>query len=143
MVGDLGTGEIERVLRENIIGRIGVYAFGRTYIVPITYIYDGRSIYAHSKDGMKMHMMRENPHVCFEVDHVDGLANWESVSAPGTFEELHGEQAGRALEMLTSRLAPRLKGPPGASAHPRAGMTPSLIYRIALEEKTGRFEKRT
>ena len=142
MVGELPVSDVERVLRENIIGRIGVHAFGRTYVVPITYIYDGDAIYAHSGEGMKMHMMRENPHVCFEVDRMDGVANWESVIAHGTFEELHGERAQHALAMLIHDLEPRLDGPPGGSAHPRGGTNPAVTYRIRLEEKTGRFERR-
>jgi uncharacterized protein len=142
MLAELSRTEIERVLRENPIGRIGVHAFGRTYVVPVTYVYDGDAIYAHSRDGMKMHMMRANPHVCFEVDRMDGLSNWECVIAQGTFEELHGEDASRALAMLIEELEPRLDGPPGASAHPRSGTVPALTYRITLEEKTGRFERR-
>ena len=35
-------------------------------------------------------MMRENPWVCVEVDHMDNLANWRSVIAWGRFEELGG-----------------------------------------------------
>jgi len=142
MLGELSAHEVERVLRENIIGRIGVHAFGRTYVVPITYVYDGDAIYAHSHDGMKMHMMRENPHVCFEVDRMDGVANWESVIAWGTFEELRGERAARAMDMLVRDLEPKLEGPPGMSAHPRGGEEVHLVYRIGLEEKTGRFERR-
>jgi uncharacterized protein len=142
VVGELPVSAVERVLRENIIGRIGVHAFGRTYVVPITYVYDGTAVYAHSQEGMKMHMMRENPHVCFEVDWMDGVANWESVIAHGTFEELHGDRAVRALAMLVEQLEPRLAGPPGGSAHPRGGTSPAIVYRVVLEEKTGRFERR-
>ncbi len=142
MVGDLGSRDVERILHENIIGRIGVHAFGKTYVVPITYVYDGAAVYAHSHDGMKMHMMRENPHVCFEVDHMDGVANWESVIAWGTFEELRGVEATRTMEMLVRELEPRLEGPPGGSAHPRSGQVPALVYRIRLDERTGRFERR-
>lgn len=142
MLGELTAERIESVLRENVVGRIGVHAYGRTYVVPITYAYDGKHVYAHSAEGMKLHLMRENPHVCFEVDHMDDLANWHSVIAWGTFEELRGEAAREALEILLDRIEPELAGPPGASAHPRSGMTPAVLYRILLEEKTGRFERR-
>jgi len=142
MLGELNARDVERVLRENIIGRIGIHALGRTYVVPITYAYDGDAIYAHSRDGMKMHMMRENPHVCFEVDRMDAFANWESVIAWGTFEELRGDRAERAMTMLVAELEPKLQGPPGDSAHPRGGGDVRMVYRIALDEKTGRFERR-
>jgi nitroimidazol reductase NimA-like FMN-containing flavoprotein (pyridoxamine 5'-phosphate oxidase superfamily) len=142
MLGELNPRETEDVLRSNIIGRIGCHAFGKTYVVPITYVYDGDAIYAHTHDGMKLHMMRENPHVCFEVDHMDDLANWRSVIAWGTFEELHGARAEQAMDLLVESLEPRLSGPPGVSAHPRQGTVPATLYRIVLEEKSGRFERR-
>jgi nitroimidazol reductase NimA-like FMN-containing flavoprotein (pyridoxamine 5'-phosphate oxidase superfamily) len=142
MLGELNAREIEQILRQNIIGRIGVHAFGKTYVVPITYVYDGRAVYGHSHEGMKMHMMRENPHICFEVDHMDGVANWESVIAWGTFEELRGESADAALGVLREQLEPRIGGPPGRSAHPIGDQPGALLFRITLDEKTGRFERR-
>ena len=35
--------------------------------------------------------MRENPRLCFEVDMMDGFADWQSVIAWGMFSELHGD----------------------------------------------------
>jgi uncharacterized protein len=143
MVGELSAGEIEDVLRENVIGRIGCHAFGSTYVVPITYAYDGRHVYAHSANGMKLTMMRENPRVCFEVDRMDDYANWRSVIAWGTFCELYGVERERALQILVETMQSRLPdGPPGESMHPREGMTPRVLYRITLERKSGRFERR-
>lgn len=56
MLGELNKGQIEQVLLSELIGRIGCYADGQTYVVPITYVYDGESIYGHSVDGMKLRM---------------------------------------------------------------------------------------
>lgn len=142
MLGELARADVESVLRENVIGRIGCHAFGRTYVVPITYAYDGKAIYAHSVEGMKLHMMRENPHVCFEVDSMDGMANWKSVIASGIFEELHGDDARNSFEWLSEELSERIDGPPGETVHPKDGLATGVVYRIVLEEKTGRFERR-
>ncbi len=143
MIGELNAHEIEDVLQTNEIGRIGCHAFGRTYVVPITYAYDGRFVYAHSREGMKLHMMRENPHVCFEVDRMDDYANWRSVIAAGTFTELRGPEREPALRFLVDRLD-RLTAaaPPGESVHPHEGMHASIIFRLELSDKTGRFERR-
>ena len=144
MVGDLKPSEIETILHHNIIGRIGCHAFGKTYVVPITYAYDGAKVYAHSRLGMKIHMMRENPHVCFEVDWMDDHANWYSVIAWGRFEELHGEDRSAALKVLLAKMDSRLPaGPPGETVHPHKGMDAAVLYRIELETKTGRFERRS
>ena len=142
MLGELSADQIEDLLREALIGRIGCHAYGRSYVVPITFAYDGTYVYAHSGEGMKLHMMRANPHVCFEVDLMDDMANWRSVVAWGTFEELYGPQAEHAMNVLLEQVAPRISGPPGTSAHPTSATAPVVLYRIRLEEKTGRYERR-
>jgi nitroimidazol reductase NimA-like FMN-containing flavoprotein (pyridoxamine 5'-phosphate oxidase superfamily) len=142
MVGDLTATQVEHMLADNIFGRIGCHAFGRTYVVPITYAYDGNYVYANSDEGMKLHMMRSNPIVCFEVDLVDANANWQSVIASGHFEELHGEQAQAAWQMLVDRIERSVATPPGATVHPHSAATPAIVYRLHLQNKTGRFEKR-
>lgn len=142
MLGELTTSEIEATLRENVIGRIGCHAYGHTYVVPITYAYDGSYVYAHTIVGMKLHMMRENPHLCFEVDNMDDLANWRSVIAWGTFEELRGPSADTAMRFLVEKIELRLSGPPGASVHPNSSTEQVIVFRIKLDQKTGRFERR-
>ena len=142
MLGELNASEIDRVLRHNMIGRIGCHAFGKTYVVPITYVYEGNAVYAHSDEGMKLHMMRENPHVAFEVDCIDEAGNWESVMATGLFQEIAHGEAHKRFRWLIDTLSDHLKGPPGETVHPREGRIPSTMYRIILSEKTGRFERR-
>lgn len=142
MLGELNAPEIERLLRANIIGRIGCHAFGKTYVVPITYAYDDGAVYAHSGEGMKLHMMRANPHVSFEVDSMDEAGNWKSVIANGLFEELKGEQARSRFSWLVDCVSSHLSGPPGETVHPQDGKAPPVMYRILLEEKSGRFERR-
>ncbi len=142
MLGELNTREIERILRGNIIGRIGCHAFGKTYVVPITYAYDGCAVYARSNEGMKLHMMRANPHVSFEVDCMDQVGNWESVIATGLFEEIAGDEAHSRFAWLIDQITDCLSGPPGETVHPRDDKAPTVMYRIVLEEKSGRFERR-
>jgi nitroimidazol reductase NimA-like FMN-containing flavoprotein (pyridoxamine 5'-phosphate oxidase superfamily) len=143
MLGELSRAEIEQILLDGLIGRIGCHAYGKTYVVPITYAYDGEYVYAHSGEGMKLHMMRANPHVCFEVDAMDSNGNWRSIVAWGTFEEIHSEpQRKAAMALLVAHIEPRIGGPPGASVHPKSTTAPVVLYRIKLTEKTGRFERR-
>ncbi len=151
MLGELDRDQIEQLLRSGVVGRIGCHDAGRAYVVPIAYAYDGVAVYGHSTEGQKLHMMRANPFVCFEVEEIDDLANWRSVIAWGVFEELAGEDEARALQLLVDRLMPLM---PGATAHPGAGETDGeghahdtagrtpVLYRIVLSEKTGRFETR-
>jgi nitroimidazol reductase NimA-like FMN-containing flavoprotein (pyridoxamine 5'-phosphate oxidase superfamily) len=148
MLGQLDDKQIERVLQIERMGRIGCLLNDRVYVVPITYAYDDGSIYGHSAEGLKVDAMRAHPEVCFEVDQVDNLAHWRSVIAWGTYEELHGDDAQRALQLLVERLAPRRVSesallplhkatPPTATEVSRS----AVAFRIRLTEKTGRFER--
>jgi hypothetical protein len=143
--------QIEQVLRSEVIGRIGCHANGQTYVVPITYAYDGERIICHSSLGMKIQMMRSNPEVCFEVEQVDNLANWRSVIAWGKYEELHGETATKAMGLLVERVMPIMTSATVHLSHAEEALIqgkdyqPSpqaVVFCIRLSKKTGREEKR-
>jgi nitroimidazol reductase NimA-like FMN-containing flavoprotein (pyridoxamine 5'-phosphate oxidase superfamily) len=151
MLGTLNREQIDHVLRTELVGRIGCHDGGRTYIVPITYAYDGGHIYGHSAAGLKVRMMRADPHVCFEVDHMVDMANGQRVIAWGVYEELHGDDATEAMRYLIDRVSSLMAsetslpshglGAPSGHQGDTAGHE-AVIYRITLTEKTGRFEQR-
>jgi uncharacterized protein len=150
MLGMLSPDEIETLLAAEVVARIGCHAEGRTYVVPVTYAYDGEALVIQSADGQKVRMMQQNPLVCVEIDHIDDLANWRSVIAWGRFEELFGAAAIAALALLRDRLASLVvseTSPGGAALREgevpiRRGNGHAALYRIHLTEKTGRFERR-
>lgn len=143
MLGTLNDAQIDALLHSETVGRIGCVVDGEPYIVPVTYAYDGEAVYAHSAEGMKLRGLRKSPRACFEVEHVHDLANWRSVIAWGTFEELHGAAAERGMRVLVDKLTPLAGSETAAPAH---GAEPrhesAVIYRIRLDRRTGRFEKR-
>lgn len=144
MIEILSPEEIERILESSAVGRIGCYADGRTYVVPVAYAYSGNSVYGHSAEGLKTRMMRKNPSVCFETDIVDDVLNWRSVIAWGTFEQLHGVAAEDAMRKILLRfLDAKIQPYERPLAPRRAGVTEAqaVVYRIKLIEKTGRFER--
>ncbi len=144
MLGEMSASQIEAVLHSEVIGRIGCISDDRVYVVPVTYVYDGACVYGHSADGDKLRAMRTHPQVCFEVERVDNLANWQSVIAWGTFEELRGQDAEAGMRLLVDRLLPLLTSSTSAPTHDAgtSGATHASVYRIRLERRTGRFEKR-
>jgi nitroimidazol reductase NimA-like FMN-containing flavoprotein (pyridoxamine 5'-phosphate oxidase superfamily) len=150
MLGTLSTAEIENLLQTEVVARLGCHAEGRTYVVPVTYAYDGDSLFVQSADGLKVRMMLQNPMVCVEVDHIDDLANWQSVIAWGRFEPLFGTDATAALTRLRARLQPLVASETAPAAprltegetRVRGGNGHASIYRVHLFEKTGRFERR-
>ena len=150
MIGSLTYDAAKEVLQSNILGRIGCSDGNKIYVVPINYVFDGKYIIAHSVLGMKIRMMRKNPNVCFEVDEMKNLRNWKSVIAWGEYQELTDERdryaamklfVDRTLHMKISETAI----PPETSeirVHPRSpGNIKPVIYRIVIEEITGRYEK--
>jgi nitroimidazol reductase NimA-like FMN-containing flavoprotein (pyridoxamine 5'-phosphate oxidase superfamily) len=145
MLGELDEEQIDLVLSSEIIGRLGCIAYGRPYIVPITYVYDGRAIYAQSAEGMKLQAMRENPEVCLEVEQVRSMANWRTVVVRGRFEELLSDEEARALALLATRLH-RIETSATARLvqHEdivrRERLRRPILFRIRVEERTGRFE---
>jgi uncharacterized protein len=147
MLGNLNTEEIEKVLHSQIVGRIGCHADGITYIVPISYVYDGTYIYGHTGEGQKITMMRKNPKVCFEVDTMKNMANWQSVIAQGEFSELKDEAARKeALQKLVDRVLPIISSetthlsPHWPFPAEDINTIKGVVYRIRLLEKTGRYE---
>jgi uncharacterized protein len=145
MQGRLSPDEIERVLSAEMLGRIGCHAGGRTYVVPISYVYENGYVHGYSAEGMKLQMMRENPEVCFEVEQIESFARWRTVIAWGTFEELFGQDMVAAMQILLDRLASGQDDGTNVHIGPhRAGLTvpDARLYRIKLTEKTGRYEER-
>jgi nitroimidazol reductase NimA-like FMN-containing flavoprotein (pyridoxamine 5'-phosphate oxidase superfamily) len=146
MIGQLTPEQIEDVLRSEVIARIACVYDGRPYIVPVTYVYDGESAYVHSAPGAKILAMRENPNVCFEVEQIRSMANWRTVVAQGTFEELFFDAHERALDLLAAKFDPLQTSEsarPGRreDVHRQEGVSRPIVYRIRLQSKTGRFEQ--
>ncbi|MBL0740488.1 pyridoxamine 5'-phosphate oxidase family protein [Chryseolinea lacunae] len=149
MLGTLSKKQCERVLLAGLIGRVGCHAGGKVYIVPLTYVFDGGMIYAHSKEGLKVTMMRKNPNVCFQVDQVDNMTNWRSVVLWGTFEEVKTPAAqDKVLKLLVDRFeafhtSESVKPVFHTAEHQPLKEKKPVIFRIVVDEMTGRFEKNT
>ena len=149
MFGKLNNIEIEEVLAHQIIGRIACHANDMSYIVPISYAYDGECIYARTYEGLKINLMRKNPKVCFQTDIMENMANWKSVIVWGEFRELtETSERNAGIQKLLAR---KISG----IASETVQLSPlwpfnsnkyseeidGIIFCIRLGEKTGRFER--
>lgn len=147
MMGELDSREIDDVLRGQILGRIGCVANGWPYVIPVNYVYDGEFVYVHSQDGLKLHAMRESPLVCFEVEELRSMTQWRTVIARGRFEEVWKDDREAAMKLLATRFA-GIETSASArlveqeDVHRREGFTRPVLYRIRLEDRSGRFELR-
>lgn len=148
MLGKLTTPEIERLLSKEVVGRIGCTDGDMVYVVPISYTYDGQYVYCHTHEGLKVQLMRKHPRVCFEVDHMHNMGNWQTVIAHGNFEELTNTQLrNQALQKLHERVLPLVSSetthlsPDWPFPPEEFSKIEGVTFRILLEEKSGRFEK--
>lgn len=149
MINVLTNDQIDLILRSHIIGRIACNSKVRLYIVPLAFVFDGKDIYAHAKEGLKISMMRSNPNVCFQVDDIENMGNWRSVIVWGKYEELKTKSLqAKAFKLLNDRFTPLrtsesvkpsygiAKGPESVEKKLKA-----VFFRILIKEKSGRYEK--
>ena len=104
--------EMEEILKNGTVCRIGLNDNGRTYIVPMNYGYRKGCIYLHSAhEGRKIELMNKSSEVCFEIEtDVAVLKNdkacnfsmqYRSIIGYGTIEILQSpEQKKKGLEAL-------------------------------------------
>lgn len=148
MFKTLDKAQIESVISENIVGRLGCHADAKTYVVPVSYAYDGNCIYVRTFEGLKISMMRKNPQVCFQVDSMENTADWKSVIMWGLFEELTTEEErNEGLKVLINRVLPNISSetmklsPVWPFVTTDYGNIDGIVFRIRITEKTGRCER--
>lgn len=137
MIEELDDIEIDAFLRRQAVGRVGCHADGRTYVVPVLYVWDGEFVYVQSIEGRKVRMMRANPEVVFEVDEYEPGRGWQSVIVEGVYEELEGARAEAALTLLVRRFS-NLGRSPDTDETSRV----PVAFRIRRTGATGRRVRR-
>jgi nitroimidazol reductase NimA-like FMN-containing flavoprotein (pyridoxamine 5'-phosphate oxidase superfamily) len=148
MIHKLTEPEIEEILKDNVYGHLGCNDGLNTYIFPINYLYDGTYITCHSQMGFKIEVMQKNSRVCLQVDEVKDDKNWKSVMVLGEYQELTDEQdLNNAMKAFSDRrLFLKISEPtlsPGSNEQEmdiRLNDNASIIYRIVIDKKEGRFE---
>jgi len=148
MLGELNEVQINNVLSSQALGRLACTDGQQPYIVPVTYTYDGEYIYGQTNEGTKLKMLRKNPNVCFEVDMMTDMRNWQSVVVYGKFEELKNKEAEKAKEIFFNRVFPLMTsstvhtyGHEVTAKVDDSARIKHVMYRIKIKKVSGRFEK--
>lgn len=149
MFYSLNSQEVEDLLKHQLVGHLGCQENGMVYVVPISYAYDGKCVYARTHEGMKVNIMRKNPAVCFQVEDTTDLANWRSVVTWGTYEELTDpEERNRGLQVLMNRILPAVTSETMkmTATWPYApedlNEIKGIVFRIRIQGKSGRYENK-
>jgi uncharacterized protein len=148
MLGEVNETQINNVLSSQVLGRMACTDGKQPYIVPVTYTYDGEYIYGQTNEGMKLNILRKNKNVCFEVDMMTDMRNWQSVVVVGKFEELKKEEAAKAREILFGRVFSLMTSSTVHTHEHKATekvddstRVKHVMYRIKIKKVTGRFER--
>lgn len=143
MMRTLEPNECERLLKSRYHGHLACTADGKPYLVPVSYVWTPKGIVGYTHEGKKIDMMRANPHVCLQVEDITDRA-WRSVVVYGTYNELSGTEKTTAIDALGQFVANAKISPPFvredmiAAVHPPAPAKHPVIYRIEIDEVTGR-----
>jgi len=77
--------ELEKILNRGAVVRIAMASSDEPYLVPMSYGYHNGYLYLHSAtEGKKIDMIRNNPHICFEVSEGIELVSGEEACRFGT-----------------------------------------------------------
>ncbi|MCL5958918.1 MAG: pyridoxamine 5'-phosphate oxidase family protein [Chloroflexi bacterium] len=138
--------EIEKILREAPIGRLGTIVGDVPYIIPLGYAYDSGKIYFHSKfDGQKMAAIQREPKVSFEATQYQGVAQaakpcklsmrYRSVLAIGRARLVSDpDEKVRALQAMVDKYSERDDLEPVT----RENADSVAVVEITIEEMTGK-----
>ena len=149
MLAELTQSEIEEVLTNNYIGRIGCRDDESVYIVPVNYQYKPGYVQCYSLVGEKILMMRRQPDVCFEVEEVKDNSHWTTIICWGRYEEITDESELALLRPAYTEYMLRMRAslsalPPDEHTRTQptgAELSAPVIYRIRLTKYSGRFER--
>jgi hypothetical protein len=74
---------MERLLREEELGYLGLSLDGKPYVVPLNYHYvDGKILFHCGPKGKKLDYIKSNPQVCFTVGRQPGWVREHAVGNP-------------------------------------------------------------
>jgi nitroimidazol reductase NimA-like FMN-containing flavoprotein (pyridoxamine 5'-phosphate oxidase superfamily) len=137
--------EMEAIIRESPVIHIGLADNGLPYVVPMNFAFRGGRIFLHSSPrGLKMEMLRRNPHVCFEIDisHKalpgENICTWgfgyRSVIGFGQARFIDDPaQKREAMELIAGRYAGNISGD-----IPEERLRSVAIISIDIESMTGK-----
>jgi hypothetical protein len=135
MIKPISDEDSREILSNGRVGRLGVADAEGPYVVPVSYVFDGRAIYIHSLPGRKIRALRSDPRACLQVDEITDVYNWRSAIAFGRYEELTDDkERAWAVRRLLARY-PQLT--PVESVPVHDSQSSRVIFRINVEKVTG------
>ena len=138
------TADIEQILKQGQVCRLGFVDNNVPYIVPMNYGYQDKILYFHSAgEGRKIDLIRANPLVCFEVDELvkmnkaasacDWEVSYKSVIGTGTARILEIPAEKKAgLDIIMAQYSGR------SFDYPDQMLEKTAVIKVTVEEMTGK-----
>ena len=129
------------IISEKEFGHLGcILQDGSPYVVPVNYLVEGRRVFIHSCEGLKLQAMRDNPRACLQVEEISRPYSWNSVIAFGRFNEiLDANEREKVLDKLLNHFE-TLTPVEGLSTADDGG-APPVVFSIEISRLTGVGER--
>ncbi len=140
--------DIDRVINACHVCRLGLARDNVPYIIPVSFGYDGDSLYIHTAhSGRKIEFFEANPAVCVEFEHAVTLkphestpCNWsfsfQSVVGYGSILEVSDPaEKNTALCMIMKQYSPR------EWSFSEAAVAGVRVWKITIESLSGKQSK--
>jgi hypothetical protein len=140
----LDRAELEAVISEARVCRLGLCDGGIPYVVPLCFGYTADTFYFHcAAEGRKLEILERNPEVCLELEAgvalkpgakaCDWGLTYRSVIGFGRAERVESsESKRRALDLIMVRYAS------GTFDYPEAALEKTVILKVVVRSMTGK-----
>lgn len=139
MIREMPESEIRNMIQHSHMGRLAYILDNRPVIAPMSFRFNGGSLYSFTTEGQKTEAMRSNDAVCVLFDNIVSRTEWRTVTVHGRYREIAGEAEREAIVKLMSDEA--IWWEPGYSKTiTREGGERKLepvFFRVDIESATG------
>lgn len=139
--------EIESVIRNSLVCRLGMADEDGPYIVPLSFGYADGCLFFHSaKEGRKLDILRKNNKVCFEVDMVGEMVRGDKACDWGMkFESVIGFGKAFIVEDALSKKAAldviMAHYSTGQFEYDEKKLDRTVVIKVEIESMTGKERK--
>jgi uncharacterized protein len=138
VIRELSRDEVEETINRNRVGRLAFSLHNRVDIQPIHYIYERGWLYGRTSEGEKIHTLKHNQWIAFEIDEVNDLFDWRSIVIHGSFWIIHPQGSPRAEELWAKAAKLVAQIVPGSLTEDDPVSFRHTLFRIAVGDARGR-----
>ena len=136
--------EIESIIRESSVCRLGLVDGDKPYVVPLCFGYFDNTLFFHSaKEGYKLDLIKKNHRVCFEFDtsleikKAEKACSWgmlfRSVIGFGEADLVENtDSKRRAFDIIMKNYSD------GSYTFSEADMKNTVVIKVKIESMTGK-----